>query len=688
MDEKDTLEFTLEDIMKEFGSHADEEVSQYPEAEVQEETPETKTAEEPEMQEEPSVEEDAECPPVSVTSETVTADTIRLDLSQLPKGQVKNAQPILEETEDTREPFSDQWEPEYEQPMGEYVPTPQIIAHPRSRLRELKRKLVAGPEKQYYALLEKGFGKLQAAIFLSALVVFISAIATFMHAFGLVQENRLRFLVFGQFLAMLISALLGSYQLIDGVADLLHKRFTLNTLLVFTFLACCVDGALGLYQLRIPCCAAFSLQMTMSLWRTYQKRNTKLGQLDTMRKATHLDCLSAVDDYCGGKKGLLRREGQVEDFMDNYQDTPAPEADLNKYGLIVLCVATGIAITAGVLQGIAVGVLPGISAGIQVLAVSVLVAVPATAFIAVSRPTAVLQRRLHAIGAVICGWKGVEGLSGEVAFPVTNEDIFPAGTTRMNGVKFFGPREPDDVVAYCTAMMVADGHGLAPLFTQVLESRNGRYYDAKDITLYDGGIGGFVEGESVLVGSLNFLRDMEVELPEGIRINQAICIAIEGELAGVFAVNYDVLPSSCAAMRTLLGYPGLTPVLMSCDFNLTERFLQNKLDIKTKRLHLLTPEELAEVSEKTLSEGAPALAVITGEHLLPFAYSATGARTLKSAARTGAIIHMVGGGIGLAIMLTLVILGALHLMTPANMFLYQLVWMIPGFLITEWTRSI
>ena len=36
----------------------------------------------------------------------------------------------------------------------------------------------------------------------------------------------------------------------------------------------------------------------------------------------------------------------------------------------------------------------------------------------------------------------------------------------------------------------------------------------------------------------------------------------------------------------------------------------------------------------------------------------------------------------------LMLLGAMHLLTPANMFLYQLVWMIPGFLLTEWTRSV
>ena len=54
----------------------------------------------------------------------------------------------------------------------------------------------------------------------------------------------------------------------------------------------------------------------------------------------------------------------------------------------------------------------------------------------------------------------------------------------------------------------------------------------------------------------------------------------------------------------------------------------------------------------------------------------------------GTALHMVGGILGMGVVLTLVLLGALNLLTPANMFLYQLVWMIPGFLVTEWTRSI
>lgn len=39
-------------------------------------------------------------------------------------------------------------------------------------------------------------------------------------------------------------------------------------------------------------------------------------------------------------------------------------------------------------------------------------------------------------------------------------------------------------------------------------------------------------------------------------------------------------------------------------------------------------------------------------------------------------------------MLALGYLGSTELLTPTNVLLYQLIWMIPGFLVTEWTRAV
>lgn len=671
MDEKDVLdqeeEFNLDDIIKEFGDH-----NQAEETPV-EETEAVLTAEEPEKEE----------IPVS----TVTSDTIRIEKIPEVQGQVRGAVPIHEEPEEQPapvqeelEPFSEAWEPEYEQPISEYIPQEPLTFRPKQRLREIKKKLVAGPEKQYYALSEQGVGKLQAAIFFSLLVVLLSAGATALYALGMVQENRLRLMVFGQFLAMLLSALLGSFQLIEGGEDLIKGRFSLNTLLLFTFVLCCVDGVICLQQLRIPCCAAFSLQVTMSLWSSYQSRNTKLGQLDTMRKATHLDSICAVEDYNGGEKGLLRGLGEVEHFMDTYRDTPRRQKILSVYAIVALAVSIGVGVLAGVLHGI--------HTGIQVAAVTMLAAMPASMFVIFSRPMAVLERRLHAVGTVLCGWQGAEELTGKTVFPLDHNDLFPVGNVKLNGVKFFGKRQPDEIIAYAAALIKTGGGTLEPLFTQLLDSRSGVHYDPVNFNRYEDGVGAEVNGEPVLAGTLHFLKTMGVEVPESIRISQAVCVAVDGELCGLFAVTYEKDRASVAGLTTLCGYRKLRPVLLSGDFMLTPAFIHSSFGVNSKKI--LFPEEEArqQMQSLQLQEDAKALALITGEGLASFAYAVTGARSLKTSITLGITIHLIGGILGMLMMLVLAYLGETALLTPANLFLYELIWMVPGLLVTEWTRSI
>lgn len=702
--EKDMQEFDLEDIIREFSDLSDETPTEKaPEQEVSEmteDTEETGPAQEQPLEEESQVTGDTvriavpqalrEEEPQSVTGDTirlepirekqpecVTGDTIRMDPIAQPD---EPEEEVAEEVQSEQQPYDGDWEPEYEQPMGEYVPPRPILFHPRSKLRELKRKLVAGPEKQYYNLLEKGLEKLQLAIFFNTLVVLASAVATGMYALGMVQDNRMRLMVFGQFLAMLLSALLGSQQLIEGALDLFKKRFTLNTLLVFSFALCCADGVMCLRELRVPCCAAFSLEVTMSLWNAYQNRNTRMGQLDTMRKATYLDGICAVEEFYNESAGLIRNEGLVEDFMDNYRDRSRQEKVLSVYALVALCLSAVIGVIAGVLHGV--------SAGIQVAAVTVLAATPATVFITCSRPLAVLERRLHSLGAVLCGWKGVDGLCGKKYYALDHEDLFPAGTVKLNGVKFFGDRDSDQVVAYGAALVAENGGTLVPLFSYLLESRNGIHYGVEEYRVYEnGGIGGVVNGEPVLVGSLTFLKEMGVELPEGIRVNHVVAVAVDGELSCMVAITCEKDRGAAAGMATLCAYRGLKPVLVTQDVLVTPELIQEHFGIKLKRIEIPEQDLRAQLGQIKAEEGG-ALAITVKEGLAPGAYCVTGARALRTATVVGTAIHMTGGVLGIAMMLALAILGQTVLLTPANMFLYQLIWMIPGLLITEWTRNI
>ncbi len=632
-------------------------------------------------------------PDTPAEAPAVTGDTIRIDLSDLPKGTYEGAEPVDEDVTsvtqadttiippaETAEPFSDQWEPEYEQPMGEYVPPQPILFHPQSRLQELKKKLVNGPERLYYQLTEKGTGRLQVLLFLSLLITLLCFGATVLHHFGLVQENRLKLMIFGQLLAMFLCALIGSHQLIEGLADLVRGRFSLNTLLIFSFILCCADGILCLQELRVPCCASFTLQVFLSLLDTLHRRRTQIRQMDTLRKATNLTALRPSVDTLDGRKVLVRDEGQVEDFMDHYAQRSLPER-------IRMWYAIG-ALIASLAVGVVGFFLHGISAGLQIAAVTLLASVPASFFICLSRPYGILEKRFERLGTLLCGWNSLSSIKGKTVFPLTHQDIFPAGTTKMNGVKFFGSREPDEVVAYGSALILADKNGLAPLFQQVLDSRNCQHLSVQELTFYDGGLGGEVRGEPVLVGTLSFLREMGVEIPEGLRVSQAVCVAIDGILSGLFAITYEKNRAVTGALSTLCGYRNVNPVVADGDFLLNPGFFHSKFGVAGKRIFFANQELREALSSQEPDRTVPPVVLSTNEDLVSLAYGVTGARALRNASFLGLFVHMAGGIIGIGIMLTLTILGELSLLTPLNVILFQLIWSIPGMLLTEWTRLI
>ena len=568
-------------------------------------------------------------------------------------------------------------QPEDDESAG-YIPPARIIEHPRSRMREIKRKLVAGPEKRYYELSEKGTGKLQLTIFLTVVLVALSAGAAALYAAGFVGTERIRLMIFSQVMIMMMAALLGSGRIMEGVGDLFVRgRFTLNTLLAVTFVACCLDAVYCFQEERVPICAAFALEVTMSLWANYHKRTTELGQMDTLRKATRLDGLFRVEDFYDGRPGIIRDQGQVEDFMDHYAEPSRPAERQNRYALVSCFISLAIAVVAGVLNGVPMAML--------ILSTTLLVAVPASFFIALTRPAAVLERKLHRLGTVICGWQGVEGLLGRL----TDNDMFPRGTTKMNGVKFYGDHDPEEVIAYAAALFRATGGGLAPLFEDLLVSRNGPRYDAVRVRKYPGGgVGGEVEGEPVLVGTLQFLKDMGVEVPAGTMVNQAVHLSIDGQLAGLFAINYNRSKYSASGLATLGGDRKLTAVITAGDFLLNDDFLKSKFGISPKRVAFPDLRDRFKLNRTGPEEGEPALALVTREGLAPAAYAITGARALRTAYHLGMTIHIIGGVLGMLIMLVLAILGSAELLTPINVLLYQLIWTIPGLLVTTWPKTI
>ena len=432
------LDFDLDSILSEFGSGAQSQETEDPqkEPEAPEATQESETdlpdlsgfdlpdldlpaAQAPQAEEEPSA------PPVSDEALSDEEFAKQLDAllgdspSETPEatqseGDLEDTQVFSPVSESPKEAQDDtaatqRLDTVSQIPQPDTPPEPKKEPIPfRANLQELKRKLVAGPEKRYYELSDQGVLKLQIAILLNLLVVGVCAATAAMFSMGLVPENRLRLVIFSQILGMLVSALLGSYQMLDGVADLLHGKFTINFMLVLTFLACGADSIFCLKELRVPCCAGFALEMTFALLARLHRRATEMSQMDTLRRAIRLNSIVKEGDYLDGSV-LLRGEGDVDDFLDTYNKPGTPEKLQGAYCFLALIACIALSALAFLRLGT--------SFALRMLSTSLLAAVPASFFIAITRPAALLEHRLHMVGSVLCGWQGVVKLRGKAYFP-------------------------------------------------------------------------------------------------------------------------------------------------------------------------------------------------------------------------------------------------------------------------------
>ena len=115
------------------------------------------------------------------------SSTIRFDLSENDADpDAKDAKAVSEDTTIRMDELSQMTTDDLSTLIGEAVEKeaekapqePVIMYNPRTRLRELKKKLVAGPEKRYYELSEMGVGKLQAAILVNVIIVGLCTLTT------------------------------------------------------------------------------------------------------------------------------------------------------------------------------------------------------------------------------------------------------------------------------------------------------------------------------------------------------------------------------------------------------------------------------------------------------------------------------------------------------------------------------
>ena len=254
-------------------------------------------------------------------------------------------------------------------------------------------------------------------------------------------------------------------------------------------------------------------------------------------------------------------------------------------------------------------------------------------------------------------------------------------------MKIFGDYAVDCVISYAASLISASGSGLTKPFMELLQGQSGSLKKITNFLHYEnGGIGGEINGDSVVAGTTSFMWRTGIKIPSGVNIKNAVYLAINHELAGVFAINYNALPSVRNALNLLLHH-GMTPVLAIRDFNVTPDMLETRFKISTDVAELPKIEERLALSNPDRLYTAKPAAVIGREGLHHFAETIAAARNLKRVTKLNLWLTIISVAVGMMLMFYLAYTHSTGPAVPANVAFYMFLWMLPQFIVSGWVNS-
>lgn len=692
-------DFTLEDILAEFSSSRaregdvvapkrkipvtrepapQEPIPQVPKRRPPEPTVETEPAEEkvirfPGTQKaaEPSPTETTRATPVKKTTKQPEPDTVLTKI--LKKADAYSAH-MFEDAEPTPE---EQKAERYMPGVDEERPRQQWKSYvPRRRK---VRDWPDTPPQELASRYGKGLGSLQLRRYLVFLLILP---LLYLHLSGTLELPLPAVLTVPQIqvwicIGIHVAALALSYDLVlSGLTSL-----GTDTLTVLAALATLADACtINLVHTRegLPYSLISVLALGFGLWGKYMKQMNLRTSCRTAAAAKTPYLVTLDEAKWDSRSVFTKWSGSTEGFGSQIQgEDGAARAFRPMSGLLILaCLLFSLISSAGKGR-------PELF--FWCLSAMFCVATPLSGALAFHLPARLLSRRLSGVGAALAGWEGIRRQAKNSGILLADTDLFPPGSVALNGVKVF-QNHPLDKVISVTATMIRDtGSGLDRTFHELLRSQGTVYRKTEDLHCFEGGASAVIRGEQVLVGNAAFMHMMEVTMPQGLNVKNAVFCAIEGELAGIFALSYALHATVRPSLSALIDNK-ISPILATRDFNLIPAMLRQRFKLPSEKMEFPEQSRRRALSDPNQGHDLPLVCVLCREGIGPLSETVVGAKRLYWATRVNSVLAIIGSVIGVLLAFYLTAQAAFVSLSVFNMLIFLLMWLVPILLISGWVN--
>ncbi len=287
---------------------------------------------------------------------------------------------------------------------------------------------------------------------------------------------------------------------------------------------------------------------------------------------------------------------------------------------------------------------------------SLSVGVPYFSFITDALGISDASKELLGEGGIISGWEAYRECAESNAVTVDATDIFDKEGGNIFGIKTFSSMKVDDAILNTAALLVSSGGPLGELFKRVILGKTDLLPPVESLAYEDKlGLSAWVGNRRVLVGNSNLLHNHNVEVPDKSFTDKflhdgryPLFLAIEGKLAAMFIVSYDVNYENAKYIRNI-ERNGLSLLIKADDANITDDMVSSNLNVHSGGIKVLSAvsSDILSSVKKQVSSAADALLLHNGKSETYIKCVST-ALSLGKKKHISSLLQICASGVGIA----------------------------------------
>lgn len=484
-------------------------------------------------------------------------------------------------------------------------------------------------------------------------------------------------------LACQFNIMLLALDVLSGaVINMSRMKFGADALVLISCIVTSIDAILvaeaPAVTRHIPLCVLSSLSLLGLLFSSLLSARGMRKAIRVPAIAKRIYTVTGETDVNEGDVTLLKSVRSYKGFVRRCEEAPPDETLFIKICPFVLLFSVLFALIVAVVKKHSVDI-------IYIFSAIFSPAVPFAALLGFALPYFIGSNRIFDSGAAIAGWSGLCDVGTSQNLIVTDRDLFPEGSVELENIRIFADESSEKVISYAGTMLTAAGSSVSSCFAEIMERKGYTMKQVEDFEyLSGGGMKGIIEGCTVLCGSTDLMRLMNVRIPYRLVDKCSVLLAINGVLYGIFNMKYTAQPQVRYALTSLMR-SNRHPIFAIRDFNVTPDMLHNTFDVATDGYDFPPYVERFAISDATPSEDSKVAAVVCREGLAPLTHMADTGRSMYVAVR----INLIAIAVGVALSLLTVFFKLLITGTAGAAFLLVLmvICALPVFVVSTFMRS-